>query len=78
VLQPARRAHGLAGYAISTYPDDTRAPTAAPLAEFHRSGARLPDWLVGDNLGGATFLLAAILIAGTTVGLATALISTPT
>ena len=67
-----------AGYAVATYLDANRPATATLRDEFRRSGARdYRTWLVGDNLGGATFLLGIMLIVGTVVGIAAALVCTP-
>ena len=67
-----------AGFALATYRDDTRPATGVLLEEFRRSGARdYRTWLVGDNLGGATFLLAIMLVIGTAVAVTAALVSTP-
>src|SRR5262249_37426226 len=47
-----------AGYVAGTYATSERHPTAALLHEFAQSGARnYRTWMVGDNLGGACFLL---------------------
>ncbi|HYZ29422.1 MAG TPA: hypothetical protein VE570_10230, partial [Thermoleophilaceae bacterium] len=54
---------------IRSVSNEGGSPTSALLAEYHRSGARdYATWEVGDNLGGAVFLLGFVLVAGTAAG----------
>lgn len=66
------------GYAVGTYATAGRRPTAALLHEFARSGTRnYRTWMVGDNLGGACFLLIFIPLVGITIGLVAARLAAP-
>lgn len=54
-----------AGFLVVTYATDGGAATPQLLAEFRRSGATdYATWAVGDDLGGAVFLLASTLAVG--------------
>jgi hypothetical protein len=64
------------GYVFVTYVTDGGTPTAQLLEEFHHSGARdYRTWIVGDNLGGAVFLLGFILVAGIAVSVIAAAVA---
>jgi hypothetical protein len=66
------------GYAAGTYATADRRPTAALLHEFARSGTRnYRTWLVGDNLGGACFMLIFIPTVGIVLGLIASRLPTP-
>jgi hypothetical protein len=53
------------GFAAATYATAGGPPTDAMLAEFHRSAATdYATWAIGDNLGGAVFLLGFVPLAG--------------
>jgi hypothetical protein len=57
------------GYVAAVYLTGGGTATAGLLAEFRASGARdYRTWIVGDDLGGACFMLAFIPIAGMAVG----------
>ena len=52
-----------------TYARNGGSPTPALLADFRRSGLHdYATWAVGDNLGGAVFLLGMTLVVGTVAG----------
>jgi hypothetical protein len=66
------------GYVFVTYTTDGGTPSARLLDDFRRSGARdYRTWVVGDNLGGAVFLLGFVLIVGIALGLIAAHATAP-
>jgi hypothetical protein len=61
------------GFVVATYLTGGGSPTDELLAEFHSSGAAdYATWAIGDNLGGAVFLLCFVPV----VGIATTAIGT--
>jgi hypothetical protein len=66
------------GYAAGTFATVDRRPTAALLHAFAESGTRnYRTWMVGDNLGGACFLLFFIPAVGIAIGLLAARLAAP-
>jgi hypothetical protein len=64
------------GYVFVTYATDGGTATSQLLEEFRRSGARdYRTWAVGDNLGGAVFLLGFVFVVGIAVSVITAVVT---
>ena len=58
------------GYATTTYARGSGTPTGVVLREFTSSGMHsFRAWSIGDNLGGACFMLLFVPLLGTAVGL---------
>jgi hypothetical protein len=58
------------GYVTTTYARGSGTPTGVVLSEFTRSGMHnFRAWSIGDNLGGACFMLLFVPLLGTAVGL---------
>ncbi|MDQ6731687.1 MAG: hypothetical protein M3022_15725, partial [Actinomycetota bacterium] len=65
-------------FVIVTYIQNGAAPTPALLAQFHHSDVRdYATWAVGDNLGGATFMLGFVLLLGASLGVGAASVAPP-
>lgn len=61
-----------------TYIENGGAPTPTLLAQFHHSGVRdYATWAVGDNLGGAVFMLGFVLLLGASLGMGAASVAPP-